>query len=358
VETTADLQQLRTDIDVATQRLIVLLNERAVIAQHIGAAKGNGPIYDPAREVHVLQRVIADNKGPLSNDALQAIFREIIGACRNLEQQLTVVFLGPAGTYSEQAARKHLGTTCAFEPVASLDEALQLVEKGSAHLAVVPIENSTEGTVNRTLDLLATTKVQVCGEVFLPIRHQLLTHAASLQAITEVLAHPQALAQCRIWLDAHLPQAARVAVPSNAEAARQAGEDDHKAAIASTRAGDIYNLPTLAPNIEDASSNTTRFLVLGRQDARPTGQDKTSLLCSVPNIPGSLGRLLAVFADAQINVTKLESRPVRHAPWDYIFFMDIDGHREDPEIAQALALLQERASLVKILGSYPKGGSA
>jgi chorismate mutase / prephenate dehydratase len=349
------LTDLRQQIDELDHRIVGLLNERAAIARKVGETKGGVTVYRPAREEHVLQQVSEASTGALPGASLLAIYTEIIAACRNLQKPLQVTYLGPAGTYSEEAARKHLGNTSHYRSADSIDEAVQLAESGEADVVVVPVENSTEGSVNRTLDLLMQTSLTICGEVALPIHHQLLSKEKTVEDINEVVAHPQALAQCRRWLDEHLPYVKRTAASSNAEAVRVAARKQGMAAIASKRAGYIYDMPALARNIEDDPSNTTRFLVLGQYQTEATGNDKTSFLCATPNRPGTLHKLLAVLADAGINLVRLETRPSSSALWDYVFYVDIDGHADDKAVGHALDLLAEQTIFIKRLGSYPKG---
>jgi chorismate mutase / prephenate dehydratase len=352
---TAQLRDLREQIDGISQEIVGLLNKRAALAQQIGIIKGSEPVYLPARERRVLQHALKCNQGPLTATELTAIFKEIIAACRNLEQCLRVAYLGPAGTYSEEAARQHLSGTSEFVPCETLPAVLELAEKNERDVAVLPIENSSEGGVNTTLDLLLRTTLHIIGETTLPIHHQLLTLAPDLDSIKEVVAHPQALAQCQNWLAVHLPKAKQHATNSNAEAAGMAGRSSHRAAIAGTRAAEIYNLPIMEANIEDQADNTTRFVVLGHRSAEPTGNDKTSIVCSAPNTPGSLGTLLKVLANAGLNMTKLESRPSPTGLWEYIFYIDIDGHIADTKVSAALDAVRKRSLFLKILGSYPKG---
>lgn len=352
-----DLANLRNQIDTIDEQLVHLLDERARLALSVAKAKNGGPVYRPAREEQVIKHILETSEGVLSEAALEAIYREIIAACRSVQQPLVVSYLGPEGTYTEEAARARFGTADAYLPFGTIDEVIAMVEKGGARVAVVPVENSTEGSVARTLDVLVDTPLQVVGEIMLPIHHQLLTQTANLKDITEVSAHPQALAQCRAWLDKHLPHAKRIAAASNAAAAHDAQgfNNTHRAAIASARAATVYGLPMLAKNIEDSKVNTTRFLVLGHDRVSPTGNDRTSLVCSVANKSGTLYALLSVFAEAGINMTKLESRPSPSGLWDYVFFIDIDGHIQDAAIADPLDRLHEHATFVKVLGSYPKG---
>jgi chorismate mutase/prephenate dehydratase len=351
-----DLENLRKEIDAINQELVVLLNKRAQVAQEIGKAKKGGPIYDPAREAQVIKKVVEGNKGPLSDEALTAIIKEVIAACRAIQEPLRVAYLGPEGTYSEEAARKHCGGASTYVSTDSIDEALRAAESGQAHVAVLPIENSTEGAVNRTLDLLLQTSLQICAEITLPIHHQLLGKAVAFEDIAEVCAHPQALAQCRGWLATHLPGVKQTPAASNAAAARVAAQNPTVAAIAGKQAAERYELPILQANIEDDPTNTTRFVVLGKNPTAPTGSDKTSLIWSVANEAGTLESALAVLSKNGVNMVKLESRPSKETKWDYVFYVDIDGHQQDEAVAKALRELQKQLKLVKVLGSYPKAG--
>lgn len=348
------LATLRSRIDDLDEQLVRLLNQRASIAQEVGAVKKTPMKFSPAREAEVVARAKQLNAGPLTDVTIEAVMREVISGCLNLEQPMNVSYLGPVGTYSEEAARKRFGTAATLVPCASIDEAVRTVEGRAADVAVVPIENSIEGSVGRTLDILLTTSLQICDEIQLPIHHQLLAKGGTLQDITEVVAHPQALAQCREWLTRHLPQTTQTAAASNGEAARLAGEQTGRAAIAGTRAAHLYGLSVLAASIEDDPSNTTRFLVLGAATSTPTGADRTSLVCSVPHKAGSLQEVLGIFAEQGVNLVKLESRPAPQGLWEYMFYIDIDGHQDDDMIACALGMLKERATFVKIIGSYPK----
>lgn len=352
---TAPLANVRQQIDTLDTAIVRLLDERASLALQVKQAKGSStPIYQPAREAAVLAHVTAASNGPLPKPALHAIYKEIIASCRNMQQPLRVAFLGPEGTYTEEAARKQYGTTSEYISCPSIAATIQAVDGNKADIAVIPIENATEGAVNQSLDVLAQTNLTICGETVLPIHHQLLSLAPSIQDVIQVAAHPQALAQCSAWLNQHMPHVKQIAHASNADAARYAATDPTIAAIASQQAARIYELPILAGNIEDNASNTTRFVTLGHQASQPTGNDKTSLVCSVPNTPGSLGKLLAILSQAGINMTKLESRPARNVAWDYVFYIDIDGHQADAPIATALAALKKQATHITILGSYPK----
>lgn len=349
------LTNLRQQIDTLDGRIVKLLDERAAIAREVGAAKQGGVVYRPAREAQVIDNVVRAGDGSLPAASLRLVYSEIIAACRNLQQPLRVAYLGPEGTYTEEAALLRCGGSSSYLPAASIDETIHMAEKGQADIAVVPVENSAEGSVNRTLDLLMQTPLVVNGEIVLPIHHQLLSKAGQITGVSEVIAHPQALAQCRAWLDKQLPHAKRTAVSSNAEAARLAAVDRQAAAIASQRASEMYDVPVLARNIEDAANNTTRFLSLGPSAAGLTGNDKTSLLCATPNKPGALHEVISVLAEQGVNIVKLESRPSATKLWDYVFYIDIDGHAEDKHVSAALRGLQDKTMYLKVLGSYPKG---
>lgn len=347
-----ELIKLRDRIDALDTELLRLLNERAKLAQAVGHIK-NGQIYRAEREAQVLRRLCAENPGPLKADNIEHLFREIMSACRDLEQHLRIAYLGPQGTFSQAAVFKQFGHAVGEVPSATIDEAFRAVETGRADYAVVPVENSTEGTVSRTLDLVVGSPLKICGEVLLPIHQNLLRKAGGIEGITRVYGHAQSLAQCQHWLNQNLPRAERVSVVSNAEGARLAAEDPAAAAIAGEGAAEAYGLQIVAPRIEDEPNNTTRFLVLSDHDALASGRDKTSLVMSAPNVPGSVVKLLQPLADAGVSMTKFESRPVKGANWEYLFFVDIEGHRDDPRVATALKEVTARAAMVKLLGSYP-----
>ncbi|MCX7945741.1 MAG: prephenate dehydratase [Hydrogenophilus sp.] len=347
------LLAIRRRIDAIDEEILRLLAERGRCARQIGELKGKGVIYRPEREAEVLRRLIAANKGPLPDDAVRVIFREVMSACLALEQPLQVGFLGPWGTFSEMAARKHFGSAPQFRPMTTIDEVFREVEAGNLHYGVVPIENSAEGAVGVTHDLLVLHPLQVCGEVMVRVHQHLMSQAPSLAAVKRVYSHAQSLAQCHEWLNLHLPHVARVPVASNAEAARLASQDEDGAAIAGAAAAERYGLPILSHNIEDDPNNTTRFLVISRHDSGPSGRDKTSLVCSTPNRPGAMHRLLEPLARYGVSMTKLQSRPAKGGLWEYLFFIDVEGHRTDPPVAAALTELAERAAFVKLLGSYP-----
>jgi chorismate mutase/prephenate dehydratase len=312
-----------------------------------------GHIYRPEREAQVLRRLQDSNPGPLPGENITFFFREVMSACLALEEPLGIAFLGPLGTFSESAATKHFGHAARLLPQTSIDDVFREVESGHAHYAVVPVENSTEGAVGRTMDLLLGTQLKICGEVVLRIHQNLLSNETELTAISRVYSHAQSLAQCHEWLNRVLPSAQRISVGSNAQAAQLAAGEAGAAAIAGEAAAARYKLPRLAENIEDEPNNTTRFLVLGRHDAGPSGNDKTSLIMSAANRTGALHELLLPFSHAGVSMSRLESRPARNALWEYVFYVDVDGHHDDPAVKSALDELAGRAAYLKILGSYP-----
>lgn len=347
-----ELGSHRSAIDALDRELLRLLSARARHAQAIGALK-NGPAYRPEREAQVLRRMQKDNPGPLSDDAVGRVFREIMSACLALEQKLSVAYLGPAGTYSHAAVTRHFGDSVNAEPYASIDEVFRATEAGRTDYAIVPVENSTEGVVGRTLDLMCQTPLTIVGEIKLRIQQNLLARAVALDAVTRVYSHAQSLAQCVQWLARNLPAVARVAVASNAEAARLAAAEAGAAAIAGEAAAAIYGLDIVAAHIEDEPNNTTRFWVLGAHAAAPSGKDETSLVMSAQNKPGAMHALLEPFARHGVSMSRLESRPARTGLWEYLFFVDLEGHQDDPQVAAALADLRQRAPFLKLLGSYP-----
>ncbi|MGL1833283.1 prephenate dehydratase [Rhodocyclaceae bacterium SMB388] len=347
-----ELLNLRKNIDRLDEEILARLAERARNAQRIGEIK-QGNLYRPEREAQVLRRLADANPGPLPDVAVQRIFREIMSACLALEKPLKVAYLGPAGTFSESASRKHFGSAPNFVPMPAIDDVFRAVEAGNADYGVVPVENSTEGAVGGTLDLLLANPVRICGEVKLRIHQHLLSRADGIGAAKRLYSHAQSLAQCHEWLNRNLANLPRVPVASNAEAARLAAEDPESCAIAGEAAAELYELKVLAANIEDDPNNTTRFLVIGRHDSDPSGRDKTSLVFSAPNRPGAMHTLLEPLARHGVDMTKLQSRPARGGLWEYVFYVDFLGHQHDPEIAAALAELNEKAAFVKVLGSYP-----
>jgi chorismate mutase/prephenate dehydratase len=354
VPTLGDVRARIDSIDAALQSLI---QERAGLARMVGKAKGRLPraidYYRPEREAQVLRGVVERNDGPLSAEEMLRLFREIMSSCLAQQEPLKIGFLGPEGTFTEQAVLKHFGHAARRLPLASIEEVFQEVEAGHADFGVVPIENSSEGAVHSTLDLFFGSSLRICGEIELRIHHHLLALGRRLDEIERVLAHPQALAQCKGWLREHLPQAERIAVSSNAEAARRAAKAADAAAIASQAAAEMYGLGVLAGPIEDRSDNTTRFVVVGTEILAASGCDKTSLLVAAGDQPGTLFEILAPLARHGVNLTKIESRPSRQGRWQNAFFIDIEGHVDDPRLKAALGDLGPLAARVRVLGSYP-----
>jgi len=350
------LAPLRAQIDAIDQELLELISKRAKAAQEVGHIKNesSAPIFRPERESQVIQNVLQKNPGPLLADGLASIWREIMSACRALESKQTIAYLGPTGTFSEQAAHQFFGQSISGLPCVSLDEVFKAVEKGAATFGVVPVENSSEGAVSRTLDLLLESPLQISGEVVLPIRHHLLTKHGNLDGVKTVCAHAQALAQCQQWLSVHAPQLQRQAVSSNAEAARMASKDSSIAAIAGEPAQLAYGLQIVSAQIQDDPNNRTRFVVIGQYACQPCGQDQTSLVLSVANQPGAVHHLLGPLAKHGVSMTRFESRPARKGSWEYHFYIDIEGHTSDAKVATAIAELKTIAAFYKNLGSYPR----
>ncbi len=347
-----ELQNLRAEIDGIDDELLKLISRRAQLAQTIGRLK-QGSVYRPEREAQVLRRIKEANPGPLSAETAARLFREIMSACLALEKPLSVAYLGPRGTFTQAAALKQFGHAAQTVDCASIDEVFRKVEANQADYAVTPVENSTEGAVGRTLDLLLNTPLKICGEVVVRVHHYLLREGESLSGIEKIYSHAQSFAQCHEWLNQNLPGVTRVTVASNAEAARLAAEEPQAAAIAGETAAEIYGLSALVRNIEDEPNNTTRFLVLGRQEAARSGRDKTSIVMAAPNQPGAMHDLLGPFARNGVSMTKLESRPSGAGLWEYVFYVDVEGHQLDAPVAIAIKELQALAPLVKVLGSYP-----
>jgi chorismate mutase/prephenate dehydratase len=351
------LRQVRAridELDAAIQQLIV---ERAQCAHRIAELKQSAPgtlFYRPEREAQVLRSVMARDVGLLSAPNMAHIFREIMSACLAVEQPLQVAFFGPSGTFTHEAALKHFGHAVAVVPQVTIADVFRAVATQRCDYGVVPVENSTEGSVNQTLDALRSSPLNICGEVVLRVHLQLLSLAEERVQVRRIYGHQQALAQCRAWLDTHMAGVEQVAATSNGEAARLAAEEPSSAAVASVAAGEIYGLKTLASNIEDEPDNTTRFLVVGQQTPGPSGRDKTSLLLMTGNQPGALFRALSPFAQHGISMTRIESRPSRRGAWDYVFFVDLEGHVQDEKIASAIRELESQITQVKVLGAYPR----
>lgn len=351
-----ELQRLREQIDQIDAEMLAMVSRRAQFARRIGEIK-HGNLYRPEREAQVLRRLTDANPGPLPESAIQRIFREVMSACLALEQPLNIAFLGPAGTFSEAAARKHFGSAPMLAPQIAIDDVFRAVESGNAHYGVVPVENSTEGAVGRTLDLLLAGQLAICGEVQLRIHQNLMSKATELSAVKRLYSHSQSLAQCHEWLNRNAAQLDRVPVSSNAEAARLAAEDPESCAIAGEVAATLYGLNILAPNIEDDPNNTTRFVVIGEHDAGPSGSDRTSIVFSVPNKPGAVFALLEPLSKHGVSMSRFESRPARGldaSEWKYVFFVDIEGHKTDGQVAAALDVMVHHAGFLKVLGSYPR----
>ena len=356
-EPVPSLAEARERIDGIDRQIQSLIAERAGWAQRVGKAKG--PLkaaidyYRPEREAQVLRRVLDRNDGPLSDEVLLRLFREIMSACLAQQEPLKVGFLGPQGTFSEQALFKHFGHSAHGLPLASIEEVFQEVEAGHADFGVVPVENSGQGTIQSTLDMFLTSSLKICGEVELHVHQFLLSRSGRLDDIDRVYSHAMSLAQCQAWLRQNLPRAEKSAVASNAEAARRARQADDAAAIAGESAGHVYGLKVVAGPIEDRADNTTRFLVLGRELFHASGHDRTSLLVFVRDRPGALFNVLRPFAENGVSMNRIESRPSHAGRWQYAFFIDVSGHVEDEPVRRALAGLGEYAADVKVLGSYP-----
>ena len=347
------LAALRTKIDKIDRDLVALMNARAEVARQIGHIKSTDgqATYDPAREEMVLDRVAASNAGPLSNDSLKAIYRELISGSRAIEQHIRVAHLGPAWTYSHLAALHRFGSSVEFVPVASISAAFEEVQAGHSHYGVVPLENSTDGRIADTLDNFSRLPVKICAEVPLRIHHTLLA-TCDRTSVTEVYSRPQALSQCRNWLARHLPNARLIEVTSTSAAAEMAAKKPQAAAIASRQAGVHYGLNVLAENIEDVADNTTRFAVIGNEDAKRTGKDKTALMFEIEHKPGGLADALSVPKKQKLNLTWIESFPMPGKDRGYIFFVELEGHRSDLRVRRAIASLEKRCKRVVILGSY------
>jgi chorismate mutase/prephenate dehydratase len=343
------LKPLRERIDALDAQLIALLNQRAAVALEVGEVKKhfNAPVFRPEREQQVIARLQDMSDGPLASEHISAIWREIMAASRDLEKTIKAAYLGPVGTYSEQAMHEYFGQSIEGVPCPSIDEVFRSVEAGAAEFGVVPIES-------RTLDLLLQTQLLIGGELALPIHHNLLTLNGDLTGVTRVCAHPQALAQCQGWLASNAPHLERQAVSSNAEGARLAADDPSVAAIAGDRAATRYGLQVVHALIQDDPHNRTRFVMIGKEPTGVSGSDRTSLIVSVANEPGAMFKLLEPLARHGVSMTRFESRPARVGTWEYYFYIDVEGHRDDAPVAAALAELGEMAEFLKILGSYPQ----
>ena len=354
------IEQLREKIDQTDDHILRLLNRRASLAQEVGRIKSQSQraYYHPGREEEIFERLAKKNSGPFPAASVRPVYREIISACRSLEKRISVAYLGPEATFTHLAARRQFGHMAEFLPEQSITDVFEEVERGRADYGVVPIENSTEGVVSHTLDMFLDSPLQIYAEIVIEVRHNLLSKQSRLQAIKRLYSHRQAAAQCRQWLRKHLPAAPIEEVASTAEAARRAAADPEAGAIASEYAGDVYRLKVVERGIEDLANNFTRFLVIGFQPGVRSGNDITSIMFSVKDQPGVLWHALGTFARRGINLSKIESRPLRGKAWEYVFFAEMDGHGEEPRIQKALLALEKYAVFVKVLGSFPKARKA
>jgi len=348
---------LRKEIDQVDEKIVELLNKRAFLAQKIGQTKilGQEDVFVPSREKEIFQKISSLNRGPLSEAAIRSIYREVLSASRSLEAPIKVAYLGPEATFTHMAARERFGSSAVFVPAISIADVFQEVSQRRADYGVVPIENSTEGVVTHTLDMLVEADVRICAEVSLEIHLFLLSRSGRFEDVRRIISHPQALAQCRRWLASHCPRVGVDEVASTAQAAEMAAQDGALAAIASALAKDFYTLEVVEGNIEDHANNITRFLVIGNQESQPSGDDKTSIVFSVKDEVGILHRMLEPFAKNRINLTKIESRPLKHKPWEYLFFLDLEGHMKESRVQRAIKKLERRCVFIKVLGSYPCG---
>jgi chorismate mutase / prephenate dehydratase len=350
------MKELRAEIDAIDDRILELLNLRAKAAIEVGSIKTerNLKFYVPEREVEILRRLTAVNTGPFPNEGLKAIYREIISASLALEKPLSVAFLGPQATFTHLACLKHFGESAVYVPQINLSGVFDAVERHAADFGVVPIENSSEGIVSNTLDMFVDHNLLICGEILVEVAHDLLNVTGDIDHVKKVYSHPHAIAQCRGWLEAHLREVPVFDVESTARAAELAADDPGAAAIAGEAAAKIYGLTAIRKRIQDNTNNFTRFIILGKQASAPTGDDKTSILFSARDEVGALYLMLQPFANHNVNLTKIESRPVKRKAWEYIFFLDMAGHLSDEPIAKALDELKSRAQFIKVLGSYPR----
>jgi len=358
---TPELAEIRRRINAIDEQLQSLINDRAKIAQQVGVAKGElasaVDYYRPEREAEVLRAVLDRNEGPMRDEEMLRLFREIMSACLAQQEPLKIGFLGPEGTFTQTAVYKHFGHSVRALPFHTIDEVFQEVESGAADFGVVPIENSTEGSVNNTLDMFLTSPLKIAGEIELKIEQHLMSKFKGLENIERICAHEQSLAQCRGWIRENLPHVELIGMSSNAAGARRARDEDGTAAIGPEVAADVYELAIMVNNVEDRPDNATRFLVVGQKLLAPSGQDKTTLLVSTSDTAGGAGvlhQLLQPLSENSVSMTRIESRPSRRRKWDYVFFIDIEGHAEEEPVADALHELEKRSSLFKVLGAYPK----
>ena len=360
-KTQVTLDEVRQQIDSLDAQIQDLISARARLAQAVRESKGElehaVDYYRPEREAQVLRAVIARNRGPISDAEMLRLFREIMSVCLAQQEPLKIAYLGPEGTFTQQAVNQHFGHSVQALGVTGIDDVFSQVESSEADFGVVPVENSNQGIVSHTLDRFVDSNLKICGEIEMAIHHNLLSQARSLAQIERIYSHQQSLSQCKHWIRQHLPEAECIAVSSNAEAARRVRHSPDAAAISSQSAADIYGVPVLFARIEDRPDNATRFLVIGRQLLTPSGDDKTTLLLAGDEGPGALHSLLTPLARHSLNMSRIESRPARAGRWSYVFFIDVDGHAETEPLKTALIEMQKQASLTRVLGSYPKAVS-
>jgi len=353
------LKELRLNIDDVDDKILELLNKRASLAIDIGKIKlkGKRDFHAPEREKEIYQRLSSNNKGPFPNQALKNVFREIMSASLSLEKPLKVAYLGPKATFTHQACMQYFGLSAELVPKKDISDVFDDVERGKVDYGLVPIENTTEGVVSHTIDMFVTSDIKICGEITMEVSLSILNKTGRMGDIKKVYSHPHAIAECKEWLKEHLHEAPVFDVSSTAMAAQTASEDQSSAAIASDFAATLYDLQVVERSIEDHPNNFTRFLVIGKKSPDKSGTDKTSVMFAIKDVPGALYRMLKPFADKGINLTKIESRPQKGKAWEYIFFVDMDGHVSDSKVSDALKELEAQCSFMKILGSYPKGAT-
>lgn len=354
------LQDLRNSIDEIDRKILELVNERGRIALEVSGHKKENSlsIYDPAREKQIEKKIKETNPGPLSDSFVISIFREIISGCRALQKPTRIAYLGPEGSFSNQAAFHNFGSSSALIPVSNFEEVFEVVQKGRAEFGIVPVENSVEGSIGSILDMLLEWDLKICAEYYERIGHFLLSISGNIEEVVKVASHPQALGQCRKWLGKNLENVEYIETPSTAAAARMAAEDSKIAAVAGEYAASLYGLEIIQSHIEDSTQNTTRFIIIGYKTPPPTGEDKTSVVFAIKDKPGALHKSLFLpFANANINLTKIESRPSKSRPWEYVFFVDFIGHQEDEKVQAVLQEVEKSCIFLKILGSYPLGQS-
>ena len=356
-----DIKKIRKKIDSLDDEILQLLNKRAQQAVNISKEKQKTKeidnFYNPEREAQVIRRIKELNAGPLSDESLSRLYREIMSACLSLEAPLKVSYLGPDGTYTQLAAQNHFGTSALSLPCTSVEDVFSSVEKRESHYGVVPVENSTQGIVSSTLDMFMKSSLKISGEIEILINHNILSKSDKLLDIKKIYAHPQSFSQCKQWLEKNFPDCEKINSSSNAEAASIVAKEKKSAAIASEIASDIYDLNILSKNIEDNNNNSTRFLVIGERDTEPSGNDKTSIIVSTKNNSGALYGLLEPLSKHEVSMTRIESRPSKHNNWEYIFYLDLDGHIKDDSLRKANEEIKKEASLYRFLGSYPAASS-